>query len=217
MNRPKKDDLLQKIADNCLLPVVVLDSVKGAVPLAAALETGGLPVAEVTFRTPAAAASIRAISDAKPNVIVGAGTVLTVDQVSQAFDSGAQFLVSPGFNPTVVSKAAELDLPIVPGVNSPTDVEMAMDHGLKVLKFFPAEASGGVAMLKSLAGPYGDVRFIPTGGIGPKNLPDYLSLSNVLACGGSWMVSPRLIAQGNFDEISELTREAVTLAKSSKS
>lgn len=217
MTRSTTENLLQKISENCLLPVVVLDSANDALPLASALEAGGLPVAEVTFRTEAAAASIKAISDAMPSVIVGAGTVLTADHVSQAFDAGAQFLVSPGFNPKVVSKAAELGLPIVPGVNSPTDVEMAMDHGLDVLKFFPAEASGGVSMLKSLAGPYGNVRFIPTGGIGPKNLADYLNLPNVLACGGSWMVSPKMIANGDFNQISDLTREAVALAKSSKS
>jgi 2-dehydro-3-deoxyphosphogluconate aldolase/(4S)-4-hydroxy-2-oxoglutarate aldolase len=171
---------------------------------------GGLPVAEVTFRTDAAADSIRKIAAERPNVIVGAGTVLTTEQVAMAHDAGAQFLVTPGFNPKVVAEAVRRGIPIVPGANSPTDVEMGLEAGLDILKFFPAEASGGVTMLKSLVGPYGGVRFVPTGGIGAKNLAQYLALPNVLACGGSWMVDPKLIAQGNFDEITRLTREAIS-------
>lgn len=196
-----------------LLPVVVLDRPEDAVPLARALVAGGLPVAEVTFRTEAAAQSIRRMVDEVPEILVGAGTVLTVEQVDAAHAAGAKFLVTPGFNPAVVTRAQELGLPIVPGINNPTGVEQAMSYGLSLVKFFPAEPTGGVPFLKALSGPYGAMRFIPTGGIGPKNLDTYLTLRPVLACGGSWMVEPALIRAGDFTRITELTAEAVALAR----
>lgn len=196
-----------------LLPVVVVEDAADAVPLARALVAGGLPVAEVTFRTSAAADAIRRIADDVPDALLGAGTVLTVDQVKAARKAGASFLVTPGFNPAVVQAAADEGLPIVPGINNPTGVEQAMSFGLSAVKFFPAEPTGGVPFLKALAGPYGGMRFIPTGGIGPKNLREYLALPAVLACGGSWMVDPGLIKSGRFDEVQRLTAEAVALVK----
>lgn len=202
-----------RIASARLLPVVVLESADDAVPLARALVAGGLPVAEVTFRTAAAAESIRRIAAEVPDMLLGAGTVLTEKQLEAAVQAGARFIVTPGFNPAVVAAAKAASLPIVPGINNPTGVEQAMSHGLSVVKFFPAEATGGVPFLKALTGPYGDMRFVPTGGIGPKNLASYLALKAVLACGGSWMVEPALIREGRFDEITRLTAEAVALAR----
>lgn len=196
-----------------LLPVVVLDRPEDAVPLARALVAGGLPVAEVTFRTEAAAEAIRRMVDEVPEILVGAGTVLSVAQVDAAYAAGAKFLVTPGFNPAVVMRAQELDLPIVPGINNPTGVEQAMSFGLSLVKFFPAEPTGGVPFLKALSGPYGAMRFIPTGGVGPKNLDSYLALKPVLACGGSWMVDPDLIRAGDFARITQLTAEAVALTR----
>jgi 2-dehydro-3-deoxyphosphogluconate aldolase / (4S)-4-hydroxy-2-oxoglutarate aldolase len=201
------------IAAARLLPVVVLDDPAQAVPLARALIAGGLPVAEVTFRTAAAAEAIRRIAAEVPGLLLGAGTVLTVEQVRQAHDAGASFLVTPGYNLAVVAAAQDLGLPIVPGINNPTGVEQAMADGLDLVKFFPAEPSGGVPFLKALGGPYAGMRFIPTGGIGPKNLGSYLALPTVLACGGSWMVEPALIRSGRFDEIIALTAEAVALTR----
>ena len=202
-------DIIKTISEARLVPVVVLESAKQAVPLARALVAGGLPVAEVTFRTAAAADAMRAIARDVPDILLGAGTVLTPAQVTAAHEAGAQFLVTPGLNLDVVKAAQALDLPIVPGVNNPGQVEQAMSLGLDVLKFFPAEVSGGVAMLKALSGPYRNVRFVPTGGIGAGNVADYLRLPNVLACGGSWMVDPARIAAGDFDEITRLTKEAI--------
>lgn len=196
-----------------LLPVVVVDDAADAVPLARALVAGGLPVAEVTFRTEAAAEAIRQIAAEVPDALLGAGTVLTPGQVKAAKAAGARFLVTPGYNPAVVQAAADEGLPIVPGVNNPTGVEQAMAAGLSAVKFFPAEPTGGVPFLKALMGPYGGMRFIPTGGIGPKNLRDYLNLRAVLACGGSWMVDPVLVRAGRFDEVQRLTAEAVALAQ----
>lgn len=208
------DHVLDRIKDARLLPVVVVDEAAQAVPLARALVAGGLPVAEVTFRTDAAAEAIRRIVAEVPDALVGAGTVLTGDQVRAAKAAGASFLVTPGFNPAIVAAAAEVGLPIVPGVNNPTGVEQAMAAGLSAVKFFPAEPTGGVPFLKALMGPYRTMRFVPTGGIGPKNLRDYLALPAVLACGGSWMVEPALIRAGRFDEVQRMTAEAVALAKS---
>jgi 2-dehydro-3-deoxyphosphogluconate aldolase/(4S)-4-hydroxy-2-oxoglutarate aldolase len=195
-----------------VVPVVVLEQRTHAVTLARALQRGGLPVAEVTFRTDAAADAIRAIAAEVPDVLVGAGTVSSVAQVEAARAAGARFAVTPGFNRRVVERCLEVGLPIVPGVNSPGFVETALEYGLDVLKFFPAEASGGVAMLKALAGPYGGVRFMPSGGIGPKNIESYLSLPAVFACGGSWMVDPKLLAAGDFRAVEKLAREAAELA-----
>ena len=206
-------DVLDSIARVRLLPVVVLERAEDAVPLARALLAGGLPVAEVTFRSDAAAASIAAIARDVPQMLVGAGTVLTEAQVAAAVAAGARFLVTPGFNPAVVAAARRSGVPIVPGINNPTGVEAAMAEGLGTVKFFPAEPTGGVPFLKALAGPYAQMRFIPTGGIGPGNLASYLALPQVLACGGSWMVDPGLIAAGRFDEITNLTAAAVEAAR----
>lgn len=207
-------EIEKRVASARLLPVVILESADDAVPLARALVAGGLPVAEVTFRTAAAAESIRRIAADVPDLLLGAGTVLTERNVEDAAKAGAGFLVTPGFNPAVVTAAKAAGLPIIPGINNPTGVEQAMSHDLSVVKFFPAEATGGVPFLKALMGPYGGMRFVPTGGIGPKNLGSYLALKAVLACGGSWMVEPALVREGRFDEITRLTAEAVALSRS---
>lgn len=192
-----------------IIPVVKIDDAKDAVPLAKALCEGGLPVAEVTFRTDAAEEAIRLMSEAYPEMLVGAGTVLTTEQVDRAVAAGAKFIVSPGLNPKVVTHCQEKNVPITPGTSSPTDIEMALELGLDVVKFFPAEASGGLAKIKAMAAPYTKVKFMPTGGINAKNLQSYLDFPKIVACGGSWMVSGDLINAGNFDEIKRLTREAV--------
>lgn len=207
------EEIFTRIQRARLLPVVVVEDAADAVPLARALLAGGLPVAEVTFRTAAAADAIRRVTDEVPEILLGAGTVLSPDQARAARVAGAAFLVTPGFNPSVVQAAADEGLPIVPGVNSPTGVEQAMAAGLSAVKFFPAEASGGVAFIRALMGPYGGMRFVPTGGIGPRNLRDYLALAAVIACGGSWMVDPALVRSGRFDEVQRLTAEAVALAR----
>ena len=197
-----------------IVPVIVISDAEKAVPLARALCDGGLPCAEVTFRTAQAADSIRAITKALPDMLVGAGTVLTTAQVDEALDAGAKFMVAPGLNPETVRYCKSKGVPILPGVITPSEIESALSLGLDTLKFFPAEAAGGIKMLKSLSSPYGSVRFVPTGGITASNLASYLELKNVLACGGSWMVKDELIKNGDFKKITELTREAVRLAES---
>jgi 2-dehydro-3-deoxyphosphogluconate aldolase/(4S)-4-hydroxy-2-oxoglutarate aldolase len=175
---------------------------------------GGLPVAEVTFRTASAAQSIKRLRKELPSLLVGAGTVLTLAQAESAVEAGASFAVTPGFNPRIVEFFISKGIPVVPGVNSPTQVEMGLERGLQVLKFFPAEASGGTKMLKALYGPYAEVRFVPTGGIDAGNLADYLRLPNVVACGGSWMVKEDYIRQGRFADIAAACHTAVELAAS---
>jgi 2-dehydro-3-deoxyphosphogluconate aldolase/(4S)-4-hydroxy-2-oxoglutarate aldolase len=202
------EGVLQKIKEIGIVPVIVLEEEKDALPLAEALVRGGLPCAEVTFRTKAAEAAIRAISQAHPDMLVGAGTVLTTEQVDRAIDAGAKFIVSPGFNPRIVKYCQEKGVPITPGCSSPTDIEQALEHGLKVVKFFPAEQLGGLPMIKALAGPYVDVQFMPTGGINAGNIKEYLAYSRILACGGSWMVKGDLIKAGDFKKIELLVREA---------
>lgn len=206
-------DLHKRIRLARLLPVVVLDEPSQAVPLARALVAGGLPVAEVTFRTAAAGEAIRRIAAEVPEMLLGAGTVLSIDNVKAARAAGATFLVTPGFNPSVVQAASDESLPIVPGINNPTGVEQAMSFGLGAVKFFPAEPSGGVAFLKALSGPYPGMRYVPTGGISAANVTSYLALPAVLACGGSWMVDPKLIREGRYDAITKLAAEAVALAR----
>nr|WP_170386409.1 bifunctional 4-hydroxy-2-oxoglutarate aldolase/2-dehydro-3-deoxy-phosphogluconate aldolase [Ruegeria atlantica] len=208
-----EQDIIQRINAARLLPVVVLERAEDAVPLAKALLAGGLDVAEVTFRTAAAKDSIHAIAQAVPEILLGAGTVTNVDQLDAAAEAGATFIVTPGFNPDVVRHAQSKGIPIVPGINNPTGVEQAMSHGLKVVKFFPAGPTGGVPFLKALTGPYGDMRFVPTGGVNAGNVSDYLGISQVVACGGSWMVDPKLIAAGKFDEIRNLTAAALSAAR----
>lgn len=208
-----EQDIIQRINAARLLPVVVLERAEDAVPLAKALIAGGLDVAEVTFRTAAAKESIHAIAQEVPEILLGAGTVTNVEQLDAAAEAGATFIVTPGFNPDVVRHAQSKGMPIVPGINNPTGVEQAMSRGLKVVKFFPAGPTGGVSFLKALTGPYGDMRFVPTGGVNAGNVSDYLGISQVVACGGSWMVDPKLIAAGKFDEIRKLTAAALSAAR----
>jgi 2-dehydro-3-deoxyphosphogluconate aldolase/(4S)-4-hydroxy-2-oxoglutarate aldolase len=203
--------LLGQVLEHRVIPVVVIREEAVALPLAAALAAGGLPVAEVTFRTPAAADAIRAIAT-ETDLLVGAGTVIRPDQVDAAVEAGAHFVVTPGFSEAVVRRCVELEVPVIPGVATATEVIAALDQGLSVLKLFPAEAVGGIPVLKGFAGPFPDVRFVPTGGVSAANMCAYLTLSNVAAVGGSWMVAPELIAAGDFDAIERLTAEAVALA-----
>ena len=209
-------EVLEKIQEIGLVPVVVLEDVKDARPLAKALCEGGLPCAEVTFRTDAAEESIRIMSEEFPEMLVGAGTVLTTDQVDRAVAAGAKFIVSPGLNPRIVKYCVDKGIPITPGCSNASDIEAALEFGLEVVKFFPAEPAGGLNMIKALAAPYVGVKFMPTGGIGPKNVRDYLAYNRILACGGSWMVKGDLVKAGDFDKITELTREAVEIVKESR-
>ena len=203
------NDILEKIAELRLVPVVKIENSNNAVPLGQALLGGGLPLAEITFRTDAAEAAIRALTAELTELLVGAGTVLSIDQVKSAVDAGARFIVAPGFNPTVVDYCLEENICVVPGINNPSQIERALERNLKVVKFFPAEASGGLPFLKAVAAPYGDIQFMPTGGINPQNLLSYLSFKRVIACGGSWMVESSLTSAGNFTEIEKRTRQAV--------
>ena len=203
------NEVLEKIQKIGIVPVVVLDDAKDAAPLAKALCEGGLPCAEVTFRTAAAEESIRIMAKEFPEMLVGAGTVLTTEQVDRAVNAGAKFIVSPGLNPTVVKYCVDKGIPVTPGTSNPSDVEMAISLGLDVVKFFPAEQAGGINMIKAMAAPYSQIRFMPTGGINPSNVSDYLAEDKILACGGTWMVPAAEIEAGNFDKIRELTEEAV--------
>jgi|O1105metagenome_2_1110794.scaffolds.fasta_scaffold07431_6 2-dehydro-3-deoxyphosphogluconate aldolase/(4S)-4-hydroxy-2-oxoglutarate aldolase len=202
-------DINKKIEALGIVPVVVLNDADDAVPLCKALAEGGLPVAEITFRTAAAEESIRRVAKELPDVLVGAGTVLTIDQVDRAIGAGAKFIVSPGFNPEVVGYCVKNGYPIFPGCPTTSDIEAAMSFGLKVVKFFPAEAMGGLKVIKAVAAPYGQMKFMPTGGVNEKNLLDYLAFDKIIACGGSWMVDKEAVATKNFAKITELTRSAV--------
>ncbi len=205
--------IAETIQNMGVVPVVVLEDTKDAAPLAKALTEGGLPCAEVTFRTAAAEESIRIMAEQFPQMLVGAGTVLTIDQVDRAVAAGAKFIVSPGFDPEIVDYCLEKKIPVFPGCITPTEVAQAVKRGLEVIKFFPAEQFGGVATIKALAAPYTGVKFMPTGGVNAKNLESYLSFPRIIACGGSWMVSGALVKEGKFDEIKALTQEAVSLVK----
>jgi len=201
-------DVLERLGFLGVVPVVKIDHAKDALELGRALLEGGLPCAEITFRTPAAEEAIQILSSNLPEIILGAGTVLSVDQAEKAVNAGARFIVSPGFNPIVVDWCLENEIPVTPGIATPTEIEMALNKGLNILKYFPAEALGGVKTLKALAGPYLGVRFIPTGGISVKNLPDYLRLPCVHACGGSWLVKSKLISEAKFGKITDLAKNA---------
>lgn len=203
------NEILTQFQKLGIIPVIKIDNAKDAVPLAKALCEGGLPVAEVTFRTAAAEEAIRLMTEAYPEMLVGAGTVLTTEQVDKAVGAGARFIVSPGLNPKIVQYCIDKKIPITPGTSSPTDIEQALEFGLEVVKFFPAEASGGIAKIKAMSAPYVNMKFMPTGGINAKNLTSYLDFPKILACGGSWMVSDALINNGEFEKIKEMTREAV--------
>ena len=207
----KMNAMIELIEKTGVVPVVVLEDAKDAEPLAKALCEGGLPCAEVTFRTAAAADCIRIMSEKYPEMLVGAGTVLTTEQVDRAVANGAKFIVSPGFDPEIVDYCLEKDIPVFPGVITPSEVAQAVKRGLKVVKFFPAEQFGGVATIKALAAPYVGLKFMPTGGVNAKNLESYLSFNKIIACGGSWMVKGDLVKAGKFDEIKALTEEAVKL------
>lgn len=210
------NQILERIGEIGIVPVVVLKDAKDALPLADALCRGGLPCAEVTFRTAAAEESIRAMTEAFPEMLVGAGTVLNAGQADRAASAGAGFIVSPGFNPNTVKHCVEKGLLMVPGCSTPSDVEQALEYGLKTVKFFPAEAAGGLKMIKALAAPYGSLKFMPTGGINQSNVRDYLACGSVLACGGSWMVKSELVEAQKFDEIAELARECVDIVRESR-
>ena len=207
------NDMMKKLSKIGIVPVVVLDSAEDALPLAEQLTAGGLPCAEVTFRTAAAEESIRQMAKAFPEMIVGAGTVLTTEQADRAIDAGSKFVVSPGFNPRVTEHVLKKGVPMTPGVCTPTEIEAALQFDLDVLKFFPAEPSGGLKMIKALAAPYVGLHFMPTGGINADNVRDYLKYDRIVACGGSWMVSGKLVKEGNFAEIGRLVREAAGIVK----
>jgi 2-dehydro-3-deoxyphosphogluconate aldolase/(4S)-4-hydroxy-2-oxoglutarate aldolase len=205
------DEFLEKVAELKIMPVIALEDAGKADDLAGALVEGGLPVAEVTFRTAGAVQTIRTMAG-RGDILVGAGTVRNLDQAKAAVDAGAAFLVSPGFNAAVVEWAVERNLPMLPGVDSTLGIEMAVERGLNTVKFFPAGASGGLAKIKALHGPYGDVKFVPTGGINAGNLAEWLTHPAIIACGGSWLVAKNLLADGNWDEVVRLTKEAVAAA-----
>lgn len=202
-------DVLQRIYEIGIVPVIAIDDADKAVPLAKALVRGGLPAAEVTFRTEAAQEAIRRIVVEVPEMLVGAGTVLTKEQADRAIEAGVQFIVSPGFNPEITKYVIDRGMLMMPGTATPGEMEQAMSMGLSVVKFFPAEQNGGVAKLKAVAGPYRNLRWMPTGGVNEKNLLDYLKFDKIIACGGTWMVKKELIEAENWDEIERLTRQAV--------
>ena len=206
-------EMMQQLKKIGIIPVVVLNDVKDALPLAERLMKGGLPCAEVTFRTDAAEESIRRIAKEFPDMIVGAGTVLTTEQADRAIGAGSKFIVSPGFNPKVTEYVLKKGVPMTPGVCTPTEIEAAMSLGLDVLKFFPAEPSGGLGMIKAVCAAYVKLQIMPTGGINANNVRDYLKYDRIVACGGSWMVNGKLIAEGKFDEIETLVREAASIVK----
>ncbi|MDO4198717.1 MAG: bifunctional 4-hydroxy-2-oxoglutarate aldolase/2-dehydro-3-deoxy-phosphogluconate aldolase [Erysipelotrichaceae bacterium] len=202
-------NLVDRIYSIGIVPVIALERVEDAAPLARALCKGGLPIAEVTYRTAAAHDAMIEMKKACPEMLVGAGTVLTTEQVDSALDAGAEFIVSPGLNPDIVKYCQSKNVPVMPGTSCASDVEKALSLGLTEVKFFPAEPSGGIKMISALAAPYGAVRFMPTGGVNAKNLMDYLSNPKIIACGGTWMIDKKAIKEGNFDKIEALTKEAV--------
>jgi 2-dehydro-3-deoxyphosphogluconate aldolase/(4S)-4-hydroxy-2-oxoglutarate aldolase len=205
-------EALKRLGDVGVLPAIVIDDASRADALGKALLAGGLPVAEITFRTAAAEEAIRILHRTSPDLLVGAGTVLTTDQVDRAVEAGAQFIVAPGFNPRVVDHCIQLNVPVAPGISSASEIEMGLERGIEVLKFFPAEASGGLDFLAAIAAPFRDVLFIPMGGIDPGNLRQYLLFPRVLAVGGTWIAKGATLSAGRFDEITRLAREAVTIA-----
>lgn len=202
-------EFLEKLSLAGLVPVIAIDDANDAVPLCKALADGGLPVAEITFRTAAAEEAIRRVHEALPDILLCAGTVLTTDQVDRAINAGASAIVSPGLNPEVVRYCISRNIPVCPGTANPSDLEVALSLGLKAVKVFPAEAIGGIKLIKSMSAPYGDLRFMPTGGINENNMLDYLAFDKILCCGGSWMVPKDAITAHDWDRITSLTRSAV--------
>lgn len=205
------ENIMVQIEKTGVIPVVVINDVEDAEPLAQALCEGGLPCAEVTFRTAAAEESIRKMTDIYPDMLIGAGTVLTTEQVDSAAAAGAKFIVSPGFDPEVVDYCILKQIPVFPGCITPSEVAQAVKRGLKVVKFFPAAQFGGVSTIQALTAPYVGLKFMPTGGVNAKNLADYLQCKSIIACGGSWMVKSDLIKAGEFEKIKDMTKEAVSL------
>lgn len=206
-------DIFEEVGKIRIVPVVVLNDAEKAVPLAEALCKGGLPCAEVTFRTDAAEESIKRIAKARPDMLVGAGTVLSPEQADRAMAAGAKFIVSPGLNPKVVEHCLKNNYPVCPGIMTPTEIELAMSFGLERVKFFPAEQAGGLKMIKTLAAPYTKLKFMPTGGLNAQNITEYLAYEKIFACGGSWMCAGKLVNENKFDEIEKLTAEAAALTK----
>ena len=205
--------IAKKLGEMRVVPVVKIDKAQDAKPLAQALCEGGLPCAEVTFRTQAAADAIREMTKAYPDMLIGAGTVLTAEQVDAAFYAGASFIVSPGLNPKTVKYCLDKNIPIIPGVATASEIEQGIDLGLNILKIFPAQQIGGVGLIKALSAPYSSIKFMPTGGVNEANINDYLALGAVLCCGGSWMVTADMINGGKFDEITKMTRSAIELTR----
>lgn len=205
------EQIIEKLRQLKVVPVIAVDEAQDILPLVKTLSDNGLPVAEITFRSAAGEEAIRLTRQHFPDVLIAAGTVLTPAQVVAAKNAGADCIVTPGFNPNIVKLCQELKLPITPGVNNPMSIEAALELGIHAVKFFPAEASGGVKMIKALLGPYNNLQIMPTGGISPANIKDYLAIPNVVACGGSWFVDKALIKAKNWDEIGRLVREVVAL------
>jgi 2-dehydro-3-deoxyphosphogluconate aldolase/(4S)-4-hydroxy-2-oxoglutarate aldolase len=201
--------ILEELGNIGIVPVIKIDDVEKAVPLAKALIAGGIPCAEITFRTAQGEEAIRRIAAEVPGILLGAGTVLTIEQVDRAVAAGAKFIVSPGLNPKVVAHCIEKGVPITPGCSNPSDIEQALEAGLEVVKFFPAEQAGGLDYIKAIAAPYPNLKFMPTGGINAGNIAKYIAFEKIHACGGSWMVGADLINAGDFDQIAALSREAV--------
>jgi 2-dehydro-3-deoxyphosphogluconate aldolase/(4S)-4-hydroxy-2-oxoglutarate aldolase len=211
------DEISRRISEIGIVPVIKLNHPeRDAVPLARALRAGGVPVAEVTFRAAGAEIAIRAMREAFPDMIVGAGTVLTLDQVKAAVAAGAQFIVSPGFNPKTVECCQEMGIPVFPGCTTPTEIEAALGYGLEVVKFFPAEQSGGLAKIKAMSAPFSMVKFMPTGGINLKNLGEYIANKAIAGCGGSYMVSADLVDNQRWDEITELCKQSIAIIKEAR-
>lgn len=205
----KKSSVENRLAEFKIIPVVAIDRAEDIIPLGKTLAENGLNVIEITFRTNAAATAIKLLKETQLDMYIGAGTVLTKEQAQTAVECGASFIVAPGLNEHTVAVCDYLEIPLIPGVCTPTEVESALQLGINMVKFFPAEAAGGVKMLKALSGPYQQIKVMPTGGVNPENINDYLSLPNVVACGGTWMVTKELIDNQDWEEIGRLTREAV--------
>ena len=205
--------IIEKLRELKIVPVIALDNAEDILPLADTLAKNGLPVAEITFRSEAATDAIRLLRANRPDFLIAAGTVLTAEQVMLARNSGADFVVTPGFNPKIVKLCQDLNFPITPGVNNPMAIETALEMGISAVKFFPAEASGGVKMIKALLGPYAQLQIMPTGGIGLHNIRDYLAIPNIVACGGSWFVEKKLIQSKNWGEVGRLVREVIDIIK----
>ncbi|CAH0533748.1 Putative KHG/KDPG aldolase [Vibrio stylophorae] len=204
--------LVDALANVKIIPVIAIEQAKDIIPIGRALAHNGLPAAEITFRSAAAAEAIARLRDDQPDMLIGAGTVLNIEQAKQAQAAGAQFVVAPGLNPNTVKACQDAQIAMIPGVNNPSTIEQALELGLTTLKFFPAEASGGIAMIKALLAPYQQIQLMPTGGINAQNVQDYLAIDRIYACGGTWMVTPQLIAQKQWHEMGQLARQASQIA-----